>query len=416
MPKPKRNNPAKGKTRSRAAESIHRRLQGLVKSLLDRDGSEAISGLPDVVELNLHVPVQLKTDDPHLSQKFAQNLVQQIEALRTEGEIEVHGHRSGHVHCYWCQQPDCEHSVPIDGHTVLSGWSATGLPLWKNLTNHLLAEAPELLDHIHGDTISPLALLVDGTDLLAEVLPQYLEGTTFAHPLAGLIVGGFPLQLPNHEMDHLALTALILETRTAKGTPKYRWNFIATPPKPFHLATLLGQEDTSPLARWISVLRTMLVGVQEEIEHRAREGKRMPMKECRQKVFKMLSEAQSILGTFNRRQDRKTQHAQERSNDPNRPTSAAIADVLASKRKDVFFDQRESTVIVRGPSGRVHVFTQNGIHVTSARYSPDSILLRIQRKRWVSMEDSDYLRFHEEIHQRLDQNRDEADGRNLGNA
>lgn len=396
-PRRNRTNPH----RSKAAESIHRRIQGLIRSLLAKDGSEAISGLPETVDLHLQIPVHLHEDQHSLSRKFSEDLLNQIEALRMEGEIELHGHRSGHALCYWCQQTDCEHSQPENGHTILAGWSATGMPVWKNVTNFLLSEAPEMLDNIHGDTLKPFAVIVDESDLLAEVLPQYMEGTKFSQPLAALIVGGFPLQLPNYEIDHLALTAMIHETRTARGIPRYRWNFISTPPKPFHLATLLGQEDSSHLARWISALRALMVGLQEEIEARAREGKRMSMKESRQRVFQVLRESQSILGAYNRRKDRKTLHALERGEDPQRPTSAAISDVLASKRQDLFLDRRESTVIVRGPNSRIHVFTQNGIHVTSARYSPDSIANRIQRKRWIPMEDSDFLRFHTEIKNRV---------------
>ncbi len=397
--------------RSKAAESIHRRIQGLVKALLEKDGSEAISGLPDKIELNLQVPIQLNKINPSLSRRFAHSLLSQIEALRLEGETEIHGHRSGHAHCYWCNQPECEHSTPDDGHTVLTGWSATGIPIWSNITNVLLTEDPELLDHLHGTTLKPFALLVEGSDLLAEVLPQYTEGTTFAHPLAGLQIAGFPIQRRDHEIDHLAMTALVLETRTALGTPRYRWNFIANPPRPLHLATLLGQDSSSPLALWTSALRSLLIGHQEEIDSRSRKGKRMPMKDCRKGVLNFLGEAQALLGTIQRRRERRTHHAMERTADPSRPTSAAIPDVRACKRNDVFIDRRESTVIIRGPNGRIHVFTRNGIHITSAHYSPESILQRIQRKRWVPMDDPEYLRFHEEISRKLG-GEDEIDGEN----
>jgi len=142
------------KHRSRAAESIHRRIQGLVKSLLEKNGGDAIDGLPEKFELNLQIPVNLHKNDPSLSRQFSHSLIGQIEALRREGETEVHGHRSGHVHCYWCNQPDCEHSTPGDGHSVLHGWSATGVPIWINITNLLLSDAPDLLDHIHGDDLN----------------------------------------------------------------------------------------------------------------------------------------------------------------------------------------------------------------------------------------------------------------------
>ena len=86
--------------------------------------------------------------------------------------------------------------------------------------------------------------------------------------------------------------------------------------------------------------------------------------------------------------------------DPDRPTSAASTDVLASKRGDTLVDRRESTIIVRGPHGRIHVFTRNGIHVTSVRYSPEAILNRIQRRRWTPIEDHDFMTFKEEIMRR----------------
>ena len=111
-----------------------------------------------------------------------------------------------------------------------------------------------------------MAVVVSGDALLGDVLQEYIEGTTFAHPVGGLLAGGFPLLRGDREMDHLAITAMLLETMTARGIPKYRWNFISTPPAPLHLPTMLGQEENTPLARWISAIRSMLIGAQEAIE------------------------------------------------------------------------------------------------------------------------------------------------------
>ncbi len=400
MSKPNKNRPKKPEHRSRAAEEIHKRIQGLVRSLLQLRGSEAIDGLPDEIEVNLRFPIHLSQNIHKNSRAFARSLVQQVEALRVEGETELYGHRSGHAHCYWCHQPSCEHSTPEDGHSIFSGWSPTGIPIWKNITTFLLSEEPELLDHLHGDQLKPMAVVVSGAALLGDVLQEYIEGTTFAHPVGCLLAGGFPLLRGDREMDHLAITAMLLETMTARGIPKYRWNFISTPPAPLHLPTMLGQEENTPLARWISAIRSMLIGAQEAIESRAREGKRMPLKESRKLVLAVMNEAQSLLGTLQRRHDRRTRHADMRVADPDRPTSAASTDVLASKRGDTLVDRRESTIIVRGPHGRIHVFTRNGIHVTSVRYSPEAILNRIQRRRWTPIEDHDFMTFKEEIMRR----------------
>jgi hypothetical protein len=109
------------------------------------------------------------------------------------------------------------------------------------------------------------------------------------------------------------------------------------------------------------------------------------LKSTREKIVDLLIESRSQLETLRRRDERRTQHAQKRSEDPHRPTSAALGDLLASDGSDLFEDRKESTLVLRGPQGRIHIFTSTGRHITSAIYSTDSIQSRIARTRWVPM-------------------------------
>ncbi|MGE4618686.1 MAG: hypothetical protein AAEJ04_02640, partial [Planctomycetota bacterium] len=60
---------------------------------------------------------------------------------------------------------------------------------------------------------------------------------------------------------------------------------------------------------------------------------------------------------------------------------------------DLYVDRKESTIVVLGKQGRIHVFTVNGRHVTSAIYGREAIQRRIARNRWQKMKCEDGQRF-----------------------
>ena len=383
--------------RSRAAESIHRRLVGLVKSLLTRKGQETLDGLPNEIELNLRIPVRLDGNEIADSRNFAQSLLAQVESLRIQGETEALGHRSGHAACYWCNAAVCEHSMPPDHHSVLIGWSPTGVPLWKNLTSVLIVDKDAQIDFLYGEKPGPVVTWRSEGDLLDNILPEYLNDSLFAHPVGALLAGGFNLPMPYGDTDLLSVTALILESRTGRSVPKYSLNLISNTPPPHHLATLLGSGTSSILSNWISSLRSSLNNLQQELMGLASKGKRSSLQASRELIVELLIESRSYLETLRRRSGRRTKHAQQRTEDPNRPTSAAISDLLSCDYKDLFHDRKESTVVIRGRQGRIHIFTANGRHITSAIYSNDSIQTRIARGRWKSMEKNKGCAFLEHI-------------------
>ena len=87
--------------------------------------------------------------------------------------------------------------------------------------------------------------------------------------------------------------------------------------------------------------------------------------------------------------------------DHHRPTSAAIPDLLACSEADLFQDRKESTIVLRGPQGRIHIFTATGRHITSAIYSSESIQTRIARSRWILLGDVKARAFIERVNRSI---------------
>lgn len=392
---PKRPSSSDQVPRSRAAEAIHRRIQGLVRSLLSRHDQEAIAGLPESLELQLRIPIRLDRDDHRDSRRFSSSLLAQIESLRIQGETESLGHRAGHAPCFWCDSPVCEHSRPPDQRSVLVGWSTTGIPLWKEVASILLDEGDEQIDLLYGDETIPVICWRSEESLLGEVLPEYLDGSHFSRPIGALICGGFPL--PGSTDESACVTALILESRAGRVVPRYSLNLLSRLPAPHHIETIAGDHSRSILSRWIGSLRANLHRHQQDLITAASNGQRPSLRNCREGVVDLLIESRSHLKTLRRRSSRRTHHAQLRSDDPNRPTSVAVADLLSSSAQDLYRDRRESTIVAKGPQGRIHIFTTTGRHITSAIYSAESTQNRILRSRWIPLTASDAARFIEMV-------------------
>ncbi|MGE4620130.1 MAG: hypothetical protein AAEJ04_10015, partial [Planctomycetota bacterium] len=308
----KRNRPQ----RSRAAESIHRRLSGLVRSLLSKKGNDSLSGLPEQVELNLRIPIHLDGSGLFESREFARTLLAQVESLRIQGETESLGLRSGHAPCYWCNAVACQHSQPPDHSSVLHSWSQTGIPIWKNLTTLLLETKDEQIDLIYGETPRPVIVWRSEPELLQETLPEFLGDSLFARPIGALVAGGFPLPSPDGEPNLLSVTALVQESRSGRNIPKYTLNLIATTPPPHHLASLVGSDMSTALTNWTRALRSSFNSLQQRLTSMAEKGNRASIQKSRQEVVEILIESRSYLITMRRRSERRTLHAEERSSDP----------------------------------------------------------------------------------------------------
>ena len=342
---------------------------------------------PDHFELTLRLPF---VRDPRRWRKseraFRTALENQLDALCDQLRTDRLGYRDGHLFCPWCASPICEHSVPPDPRMVFVGYNPTGVPLWRDLGSWLLERGDERVDRLYRDRPLPLAVRVEGDELTAEMLPEFAEAMRPLSVAGALVAGYFSIPRPGGGEQAIALTALALERRTASGAPRYALNLIAHLPPPHHLPTLLAERVVPILSDWIATLRHELSRVHERWIEERRGGRRLSVGECRALVDRALENGALYLEKRLRRRQGRTDHAEERATDPERPTASALSDALGASADAIFHDRKERTVIVRGPRNRVHVFRADGTLITSILYTGDSIRDRIASGRWVPLE------------------------------
>ncbi|HIA28152.1 MAG TPA: hypothetical protein EYN79_08595 [Planctomycetes bacterium] len=368
--------------------SVYRHLDRYIQKLLAGAKIDG-SGLPDRIELNLRVPVQISGKGwKRACDDFLSAISEQVGSISEQASTEVLGYRNGHVPCSWCSSPVCEHSLPSDQRAVLSSISPTGVPIWRNFASWLIEIGDPRVDRLHSSPPLPVAVFHPIADLAGDVLPEFERPPTHARILGSVLAGGFSLPRFTLEGDRsrtFSVTALLMEHHRRGPAPRYTLNLVVSLPPPHHLPSLLAHGPVPHLGGWIGFLREGLHQIEEKIATGVRTGKRISLPTIRQEILDSMRSSCDHLDKLLRRGSRRTHHAQVRSRDPDRPTASALSDVLSSRESDLFHDRREFTYVVRGPHNRVHVFSFDGTHITSVRYSGESIAERTRSGRWKAL-------------------------------
>lgn len=110
-------------------------------------------------------------------------------------------------------------------------------------------------------------------------------------------------------------------------------------------------------------------------------------------VGTLLAGLRSDLDRVFRPEMRRNVHAQERHREGERPNAFALRDVNEAAAGRFLVDADRDTVIVIGPRGRTHVFSQDGRHVTSMVLAPGELDRKAGKVRWRIMSRSDVDRF-----------------------
>jgi len=364
-------------------------FRGLVRWVEEHLRAELPEGseLPERIEITLRLPVPLRRRGYRRAEReFAAALANQLDAIADHLRTDQLGFRAGHVFCPWCASPICEHSLPPDPRSIFVGHAPTGVPLWRGLGSWLLECGDERLDRLYRDRPIPLARPIPGSALTADLLPEFGDAMRPLSLVGAVVAGYFAIPRPRGGEQAIAVTALVYERRSAAGQPRYTLNPVVNLPPPHHLPTLLAERIDPVLSDWVAHLRHGIAGVEEAIRAMGAAGASPPLGECRARVLRALEDGADYLEKRLRRRAGRTDHAEERSADPERPTASALSDVVASRDEDLFHDRREGTLIVRGPRNRVHVFRGDGTHITSIQYPAESIRDRIAAGRWQPLE------------------------------
>lgn len=306
----------------------------------------------------------------------APSLAAQISEAVREAAAREGVFRPGRAYCYRCESSDCPHGVPPAPQKVFSGYSSTGQPRWTDFSQLLIEKR-------HGDAGAVFdpgrrglsSIFLPGHELRSGQLAVF-GGTSKTYDIHGQVALGFlRTTTPAGEpVERAALTVQAVEVRGDGGRPRVVLNVLGRLPDGTETVESLEDWRHERLVRALSSARRNLVRLTPSIFR----GRGPGVGEKTAGILKRM--ARSLQRTA-RQGTRRTDHAEERQRQK-RPTAKAVEDAVAAADERLLRDDREGTVVVMGPRGRIHVFSPDGRHVTSLNMRREEIDGRIRRRRW----------------------------------
>lgn len=363
------------------------RLQQILKLLNDevRERLERhplghlVAGRGERVDVRLAVPTALREGTLEQAARAAEESVQNaVQSLLAHGAR----FQPGRVFCLRCQSASCEHSVPTGSRQVFTGYGGTGVPRFADLGQWLLQRRDPRVDLLYRGTPQLVATVSPGSELTGELLstfqqqePAYrLHGQVAAgwYPVPAGVAGG------NGHREPVAVSFQVISSRSRGGRRRFGLNVIGVGPggEPLeHIWDRVGEIPWGDPVRWA---QSVLSG----IEHQLERSPRTPPQVVDQRIEGLVDGLARRLEKGWRGKERRTQHAEVRHREGDRPTRMALADLARATPENLLFDTRRDTLVVVGDRGRAHVFNREGKLVTSIRYNPAIIEKRRQNGMW----------------------------------
>jgi hypothetical protein len=287
----------------------------------------------------------------------------------------------GRIFCFRCQSAECEHAVPAEGRQVFTGYRGTGAPRFQDFGQWLLQRRDPRVDLLYREPPQLVAVASSGGELTSDLLPEFRQG---GYRLHGQVAVGW-FQAPDSAIPGLrrpiAATFQVISSRARNENGhrrRFGLNVIATGPsgEPLdHLWDRLGEIPWGDAVRWA---QAVLGGIEQQLAR----APRTPDKAIEPRIEGLLGALARRLEKGSRGKERRTQHAQQRHREGDRPTRMALADLARATPENLLVDTRRETLVVVGDRGRAHVFNQAGKLVTSVRYNPAIIEKRRQNGHW----------------------------------
>lgn len=351
-----------------AAEEAGRHSQG---HLLRAAGSQ--------LELRLTLPL-VPGDDlaPHAARLRQDLRAEILKELSREAAF-----RPGHVFDLRHPQGLGPETAPADSRKVFVGFSPTGAPLFLDFAQWLLQSKHPQLDRLYAKPPGLVIVPSPAEELYIEVLPPFRQPAEVDWRVHGQVVAGFfEVPRPDGTPGQMALTFQVQSSAAKEGgRRRYGLNVLGIGPGGEQLEHLLGRlsRKTALPAPWQAAVEW----AQEALATLERgQGKSGLDPKIEERI-------EGILGGFARRleQDlrargRRTDHAEERHQQGDRPTRHALQDLTRAKVENIFVDARSGTFVVLGERGRAHVWSGQGKLVTSLNTTPESIERKKKRDLW----------------------------------
>jgi hypothetical protein len=330
-----------------------------------------LAGRGEPLDLHLAVPTalregrleQMSRDAEEAMQSALQDLIQHTAVFQP-----------GRIFCFRCHSAECEHAAPAEGRQVFTGYRATGAPRFQDFGQWLLQRRDPRVDLLYREPPQLAAVVSSGAELMADLLPELRRADFRLH---GQVTVGWFLA-PDPAIPGLRRPVAVTFQVISSRRRRFGLNVIGTGPngEPLdHLWDRLGEIPWGDAVRWA---QTVLGG----IEHQLARAPRTPLQAVEPRIEGLLNALARRLEKGFRGKERRTQHAQQRHREGDRPTRMALADLARAAPEDLLVDTRRETLVVVGDRGRAHVFNQEGKLVTSVRYNPAIIEKRRQNGLW----------------------------------
>ncbi|MBL8843292.1 MAG: hypothetical protein JNL90_17355 [Planctomycetes bacterium] len=405
-------------TRARVATALGE-LERVARELLQAEQAVAPEAKLDAVELPLML--SFHGADSRLAQEFrgaeAEKIVALLRQRVRDALLNAVAFERGHVYCLRCESSRCSHSLPPTAKSVFAGYEETGRPDWVELDKLLHRKNDARIERLYGGQGADrelVALALHRDELYGRLLPGFEEPRWRCYVLGQLVLGWFAPQLgsdgggarggPHDDEPHrrdrrhagprdtrhaMALTIQLVRTEKQPEGALLGLNLVGKWPDALAARAPAGPLEETLLPALPDALRQLR---REIAVFSGRGGDRVPgigvaLERLTNRCHALLRDAARDIEHRRRSDGRRTDHANDRARQGDRPTHKAFEDARAAPDDHLGWDTQEETVVVLGPSGRVHFFALHGKHVSSVVYPGRIIEQRKSQGRWVPLDD-----------------------------
>ncbi len=295
--------------------------------------------------------------------------------------------RPGRIYCYWCRSNTCLHGVPEGPRDVFIGFDPTGRPRFTDFGDLALARGDPRLEGIYRDPPEPMAIYDSGTALRADQLQVFGGRSGVFNILGQVALGYLPFAAGRGKPRKVfSLTLQAIEARRRDGGILLELNVLGRTPEGT-LQHWIDEAFDGAVHRAVRIARRRIRDVGRRIRDRR------DRRDLEARVEPHLNELARTLERFYRQVGRRTVHVQDRRRQGDRPTRKALEDARAVQAGALFWDALHGTYVVLGPRGRTHVFSPEGLHITSMMYSRDSVDRKRKRKLWRELDHEETASF-----------------------
>jgi hypothetical protein len=335
----------------------------------------------------------------------SEKLLPLLEQALREAAARVDSLQPGRIYCYRCEAASCVHAVPGLATEVFRGYSATGSPQWASLSQVLLDAGHPEVDRLYGPEPVVLALFQTGRDLKTHQLHAFGRASKSYDILGQVVAGYFRSPAPAGaatDGDLFALTIQAVESRGATGEVRLALNVILYQPQGESGSGFLPELLDDFVVDSILETRFRLQEIGERLKNEGRSLGRGARSEILGRVPHLLRDLARSFERIERRQRRRTHHAEERRAEA-RPVPTAAEEAARSGPEKTLIDEKNGTVIILGRKNRIHVFNADGRHVTSLFMLPEAVERRFRLKRWRPASAEEFSAFQKSLGGPLEQ-------------